>query len=79
MFFIVNLVFLVYGMANPALTGYGTWTDLGIGVGVLFVSVLLFLFRRIVQDKKPITCREPKRPMPTPAQMALLQEEVVHS
>lgn len=74
-FFLVNLAFLIYGIANPTLTGYGTWTDLGIGLGVLVGSLLLFFFRRLVQDKKPITFREPTAVMPSEAQMALLQEE----
>ncbi len=79
LFLILNIAFLVYGMANPALTGYGTWTDLFIGVGVLFVSVLLFLFRRIVQDKQPVTLREEAATMPTPEQMALLEQEVART
>ncbi len=74
-FFLVNLAFLVYGVTNPALTGYGTTTDLYIGFGVLVGSLLLFVFRRVVQDKKPITFRDPTPTMPSPEQMALLQEE----
>ncbi len=75
LFLVVNLVFLIYGIANPTLTGYGTWTDLGIGVGVLVGSLVLFVFRRVVQDKKPITFREPTDVVPSAAQMALLQQE----
>jgi amino acid transporter len=74
---VVNIVLLVYGITNPTLTGYGTVTDLLIGIGVLVLSVVLYIFRRIVQDKKPVTFREPVSPMPTPEQMALLQEELV--
>ena len=48
-------------------------------VGVLLVSVLLFLFRRVVQDKQPITLREEAATMPTPEQMALLEQEVAHT
>jgi amino acid transporter len=59
-----NLVFLVVGAASPTLTGYGTWTDFAIGVGVLVGSVVLYLFRRVVQDRQPIHLREetPKLP-----------------
>src|SRR5438132_11087792 len=35
-----NLVFLVVGAGSPKLTGYGTWGDFGIGVGILVGSVL---------------------------------------
>jgi amino acid transporter len=49
---------LVVGALAPHLNGYGTWTDFGIGVGVLFASVLLFIFRRLVQDKEHVHFRE---------------------
>jgi amino acid transporter len=59
-----NTVFLVVGAGSPKLNGYGTWTDFGIGVGILVGSVLLYIFRRVVQDKQPIHLREetPKLP-----------------
>src|SRR6266700_4083620 len=59
-----NLVFLVVGAGSPKLNGYGTWTDFGIGVGILVGSVLLYIFRRVVQDRQPIHLREetPKLP-----------------
>ena len=60
---------------NPTLTGYGTWTDMFIGVGVLVASVLLFFYRRIVQDKSKVTFREDVPVMPSAEQMALLREE----
>ncbi len=50
---------LVVGAGAPHLNGYGTWTDFGIGVGVLVASVLLFIFRRVVQDKEHVHFREP--------------------
>ena len=49
---------LVVGALAPHLNGYGTWTDFGIGVGVLFASVLLFIFRRVVQDHEHVHFRE---------------------
>ena len=76
LFFVVNIVFFFYAVTNPSLTGYGTTTDLGIGLGVLVGSLVLFIFRRVVQDKKPLTFREPTQTTPTPAQLALLQEEL---
>jgi amino acid transporter len=70
-----NTVLLIFGIGNPTLTGYGTWTDMGIGVGVLVGSVILYLFRRIVQDKSRVTLREQVPDMPSPEQMALLAQE----
>ena len=48
----------------PHLNGYGTWTDFAIGVGVLAASVLLFIFRRVVQDGEKIHFREETPTMP---------------
>lgn len=45
-----NTLFIVVGVLNPSLTGYGGNKELLIGVGVLMISVVLWLFRRIVQD-----------------------------
>jgi amino acid transporter len=49
---------LIVGAGAPHLNGYGTWTDFGIGVGVLVASVLLFIFRRVVQDGERVHFRE---------------------
>jgi len=59
-----NAVFLVVGAGSPKLNGYGTWSDFWIGIGVLGVAVVLYAFRRVVQDKQPIHLREetPKLP-----------------
>jgi amino acid transporter len=72
---VFNAVLVGFGLANPTLTGYGTWTDMGIGVGVLLGSVLLYGYRRIVQDRSRITFREQVPDMPSPEQMALLRAE----
>jgi amino acid transporter len=70
-----NAVLIGFGVAFPALTGYGTRTDMWIGIGVLVASVLLFFYRRIVQDKQKVTFREEVPTEPSPEQMALLGEE----
>jgi len=49
---------LIVGAGAPHLNGYGTWTDFGIGVGVLVASVLLFIYRRVVQDGEHVHFRE---------------------
>jgi amino acid transporter len=74
-----NAVLIAYGVANPTLTGYGTFTDMWIGCGVLLGSVLLFLYRRIIQDKAKVTFREEIPTEPSPEQLALLREESVPS
>jgi hypothetical protein len=72
---VFNAALVIFGILNPTLTGYGTWTDMGIGVGVLLASVLLFFYRKIVQDKQRVTFREQVPEMPSAEQMALLRQE----
>jgi amino acid transporter len=72
---VFNTALVIFGVLNPTLTGYGTWTDMFIGVGVLVASVLLFFYRRIVQDKSKVTFREDVPDMPSAEQMALLRQE----
>jgi hypothetical protein len=55
---------LVVGAGAPHLNGYGTWTDFAIGVGVLAGSLLLFIFRRMVQDGERVHFREEPPTMP---------------
>jgi amino acid transporter len=72
---VFNAVLVGFGITNPTLTGYGTWADMFIGVGVLLGSVLLYGYRRTVQDRARITFREEVPTMPTAEQMALLGAE----
>jgi hypothetical protein len=49
-----------------------------IGLGVLVASVLLFFYRRAVQDRAKITFRDENVPMvPSEDQMRMLREEVM--
>jgi amino acid transporter len=45
-----NALFIAVGATNPSLTGYGGTKEAVIGLGVLAFSIVLFFFRRIVQD-----------------------------
>jgi len=72
---VFNAALVIFGIFNPTLTGYGTWTDMFIGVGVLVASVLLYFYRRIVQDKAKVTFRDEVPKMPNAEQMALLRQE----
>jgi amino acid transporter len=66
---VLNAVFLVVGALAPKLNGYGTWTDFWIGIGVLVGSVLLFAYRRIVQDGEAIHFSEETPTMPAAGEM----------
>jgi amino acid transporter len=60
----VNAILIIVGASNPSFTGYGTTKELWIGIGVLLFSIVLFVFRRAVQDKAPIRLREQTPDMP---------------
>jgi amino acid transporter len=69
---VLNALFLVVGALAPHLNGYGNWTDFGIGVGVLFGSLLLFISRRVVQDGEGVHLREVTPTVPDEAEQAAL-------
>jgi amino acid transporter len=68
---ILNVIFIAVGAVSFSLTGYGGVKELMIGIGILLISVLLFIYRRTVQDGQPITIREetPAVPEQTDASM----------
>jgi amino acid transporter len=68
------IVILVVGAGSPKLNGYGTWTDFFIGIGILAASVLLFFYRRIVEDKESIHWKEETPTMPEGADREALVE-----
>jgi amino acid transporter len=65
-----------FGWMQVAAGGYGDTKEKVIGVSVLVIGILLFLFRRIVQDKESPHWREETPTMPDAREMALLQEEM---
>jgi amino acid transporter len=68
----LNALFLIVGALAPKLNGYGTWTDFWIGIGVLVASLLLFFYRRIVQDGEHIHFREDTPAVPDATEAAML-------
>jgi hypothetical protein len=67
-------VILIVGAGAPKLNGYGTWTDFAIGVGILIGSVLLFFYRRVVEDREPVHWREETPTMPDGADRVALEQ-----
>jgi amino acid transporter len=65
-----------FGWMQVAAGGYGDTKEKIIGVSVLVIGILLFLFRRIVQDKETPHWREETPTMPDARELALLQEEM---
>jgi amino acid transporter len=61
----INLFLTVMGVWYTEAIGYGGTKEILYGVGVLLISILLYLFRRIVQDKEKPHWREETPTMPT--------------
>jgi amino acid transporter len=62
-----NAFFIIIGASNPSLTGYGGTKEVWYGIGVLLISVALFLFRRLVQDRGRVVLREETPAVPAEA------------
>jgi amino acid transporter len=71
-----NTFITVIGFLNPELLGYGGFRDTLVGVAVLLVSVLLYVYRRVVQDKQPMAWRLPAPALPEGADAVALEEEM---
>ena len=80
---VFNLILVVDGVLDQKVASYIGFYEfkglpLYLGVGVLVASVLLFFYRRVVQDKAKITFRDRNvSVIPNEEQMKLLQEEEV--
>ncbi len=54
----LNAVFIGFGSWSFGVTGYGTYKQVLIGVGVEALAILLFVYRRVVQDKQRFELRD---------------------
>jgi amino acid transporter len=57
---VVTLVLMCVGAWRTDLTGYGTKTQLAIAVGVLLFSIVLWVFRQRVQERRALKWRDPR-------------------
>jgi amino acid transporter len=57
-----DLVFLIVGSLSFKLTGYGDYKELFIGIGILAISLVLYVIRVVVEDKKKLQWRLPDDP-----------------
>ena len=72
---VLNFVFIIFGIVFSESTGYGGPKNVAVGVGVLVISLVLFVFRKVVQDDGPFVLREPAAELPTDEEMLLLGDE----
>ncbi|HXG75914.1 MAG TPA: APC family permease [Gaiellaceae bacterium] len=59
-----NVLFIYVGVTDPGLTYAAETKHVLIGLGVLAISIVLFFYRRLVQDRAQITFREETPAMP---------------
>ena len=55
---VIDLLMLYFGVTHSNVTGYGSARELLIGIAVLSVSVVLYVYRVVVQDKSRLRLRE---------------------
>lgn len=53
-----NLLLVLVGAASFSLTGYGSWPELLVGVALLGIGCLLYVYRQVVEEKRPFRWRE---------------------
>jgi amino acid transporter len=63
---IFSLTLLVVGFLSPAEAGYGGLTEQIIGVAVLVLPLFLWAYRRVVQDKFPLSLTTASEPVVEP-------------
>ncbi len=54
----VTIVLTTVGAWRTDLTGYGTKTQLAIGIGVMLIAVLLWIYRQRVEERRPVQWRD---------------------
>ncbi len=55
---LANLAFVVVGAPSFKLTGYGSYKELLIGIGLLVAACLLYAYRRVVEDREPLVFQD---------------------
>jgi SulP family sulfate permease len=63
---IYTLALLVVGFFSPAEAGYGGPTEQIIGLGILLLPLILWAYRRVIQDKLPLSLTTTSRPVVEP-------------
>ena len=55
---VVTVVLMTIGAWRTDLTGYGTKTQLAIGIGVLLLAIVFWIYRQVVEEKRPVQWRD---------------------
>ncbi|MFI6358616.1 APC family permease [Streptomyces sp. NPDC050743] len=54
----VNIALLLVGATAFSITGYGGWPEVLVGLVLLAVGCLLYVYRKVVEDKEPFRLRD---------------------
>jgi amino acid transporter len=75
---VIVAIFTIVGVGwfQTSAGGYGGTKEKVIGFSVLAISILLFFFRRIVQDKQPVHLREHVNAVPDAREQALIDAQM---
>lgn len=73
-----NSFITVVGVLNPGLLGYGGIRDTFVAIAVLLLSLLLYIYRRVVQDAAPMAWRLHAPALPEGEDAIALEEEMRH-
>jgi amino acid transporter len=76
---LANAVFIYVGVTDPGLTYAAETKHVLIGLAVLGISVLLWLFRKLVQDRESPRLRDATPAVPDAEMQALLDAEMRHA
>ncbi|MGK5173418.1 APC family permease [Geodermatophilus sp. CPCC 205761] len=68
--FVLNVFITLWGATHPSDAGYGGMRESLIGIGILALSVVLFVYRQVVQDRRPIQWRDLSEDSPSPEAIA---------
>jgi amino acid transporter len=55
---VANAAFIVFGAPSFSITGYGSYVELLMGLALEVVAILLFIYRRVVEDRQPVRLRD---------------------
>jgi amino acid transporter len=62
---VVTVVLMTLGAWRTDLTGYGTKTQLAVGIAVLLLAIVFWIYRQVVEERGPVQWRD--RSVPDPA------------
>lgn len=74
---VFDTVLVVVGALSAKITGYGGTKELVIGVVVLSLSVVLYVYRQVVQEKQAFVWRAPAEPAPASREAVVSEVEPV--